>query len=607
MSVCTNSEKRNLRIFLLRHPLEIPLFFCKILKFVFIYFSLRISKVCIRSLFCIKMKIANLIRKSKEPSLLLDKLPDINFQSYGNILPDPLDIKLASQTIRMGAQIDWCYPYDDKEDVFVLNRFGWVLSLLLRYPSPKTAEFSLNCIVSWIHEMPEPQGGYAWESYSVAERLANWPFILLIAKKLFPLSDEAKGIIADSMAKQLDHLLHNLELNARFTNNHILNDARGMYISGIVLNNDIALKKSKKLFTTWTKKIFYLDGMLRDGSSHYQYLLCQRFEQVYYLSCYVKDAPFSGFMEKWSRLMRDCCDFFSVYDKDNCWHMPMFGDISPDFSPKWLSPASNFGWGLFKKWLNWQDLDPSGENCNKHQRIRGSFLRLDNDNTVIFWHISQEKNNCLNHGHYDLGSFVLFYKGREIFADSGSYSYNKESIYAKSAKAHSALLIDTFGPVCENYQLNLIDAFPGQNFSFTVSQSSGKLNIDIQNAGFKRLPVPVEWKREFIIDSDKLVIIDNLKSMGDHSVESRFQVSPGVETQEGEGCIKLMLFGNFTITLKVTDSLGYNYGLIRGKGVSGDEGWFSTEYGRSLPGTSVIFRRDLRLDQKHIYEIGWQK
>jgi len=605
MSVYANSEERNLRIFLLRHPLELFLFLYKSLKFAIVYFSVRISKVCTRWLFIIKMKIANLIKGSEKSALLLEKLPDIHSQPYGGILPDSLDIKLATQNIRMEAKIDWRHPYADKEDIFALNRFGWALSLLLQYPSPKTAEFALNSILSWIRQMQEPQGGPAWESYSVAERLANWPFILLIAKKFSVISDEARGIIAESMAKQVDYLFNNLELNGIFTNNHILNDARGLYIGGIVLNHNIALRKSRELFNVWTEKVFYPDGMLRDGSSHYQYLLCQRFEQVYYLSCLVKDTPFSGFMEKWVRLMRDCCDFFSVYDREKCWRMPMFGDISPDFSPEWLSPVSKSGWALLKKWLDWQELAPSIENSNKNPKIKGGFLRFDSANTVIFWHIAQEKTAYFNHGHYDLGSFVLFYNGREIFADPGLSFYNKKDLFSKSARAHTTLLIDSFGPLCENYKLNLLNAFPGKNINFTLSQSSGQLGIDIQSEGFKRLPVPVEWKRRFIIDSDKMVIIDNLKSAGYNLVESRFQVSPELETKEDEGGVRVLLSGNSAITLKVMDSSGYNCGLIRGNGIHGEEGWFCAEYGKSLPGTSIIFRRDLLLNQDHVYEIRW--
>jgi hypothetical protein len=605
MSIYTNSEERNLCIFLLRHPLELLLFLYKSLMFAIAYFSVKISKACMRWVFVIRMKITNLIRRREETSLLLEKLPDIHFQPYGGTLPDPLDIKLATQNIRIETKIKWHHPYADKEDIFALNRFGWALSLSLQYPSPKTAEFALNSILSWIRQMQEPQGGSAWESYSVAERLANWPFILLIAKKFCAISDEARGIIAESMAKQVDYLLNNLELNGIFTNNHILNDARGLYIGGVVLNHDIALRKSRELFNVWTEKVFYPDGMLRDGSSHYQYLLCQRFEQVYYLSCHVKDAPLSGFMERWVRLMRDCCDFFSVYGRDNYWHMPMFGDISPDFSPEWLSPVSKSGWTLLKKWLNWQDLAFSVKNNNMNPKIKGGFLRFDSGNTVIFWHIAQERNAYLNHGHYDLGSFVLFYNGREIFADPGLCSYNEKTMHAKSARAHSTLLIDSFGLSCENHKLNLLNAFPGKNLNSTISQSSGKLGIDMQSEGFKRLPVPVEWKRGFVIDSDKMVIIDSLKSAGDHLAESRFQVSPGLETKEGEGWVKVLLSGDFTITLKVMDSFGYKCGLIRGNDIQSEEGWFCTEYGKSLPGTSVVFRRDLLLDQDHVYEIRW--
>ncbi|MCX5705964.1 MAG: heparinase II/III family protein [Candidatus Omnitrophica bacterium] len=552
------------------------------------------------------MKIANLIGRSEKSALLLEELPDIHFQPYGGTLPDPLEIKLATQNIRMGAKIDWFYPYADREDIFALNRFGWTLSLLLQYPSPETAEFALNSILYWIRQMQEPQGGPAWESYSVAERLANWPFILLIAKKLSAISDDARGIIAESMAKQVNYLLNNLELNGIFTNNHILNDARGLYIGGVVLNHNIALRKSKELFSAWTEKVFYPDGMMRDGSSHYQYLLCQRFEQVYYLSCFVKDTPFSGFMEKWARLMRDCCDFFSVYDRKKCWRMPMFGDISPDFSPEWLSPDAKAGWEELKKWLNWTEMGGSLKKQSGAPENKGDFVRFDSSNVVIFWHIARENAAYLNHGHYDLGSFVLFYKGIQIFADPGQFSYDTKHAFAKSAKAHNSVLLDSLGPFCENHKLNLFNAYHPVDTRFSVLRSDEYLSLEIMSEGFKRLPVPVEWSRKFSVYSDKMVIADDLKSVGNNILESRFQISPGLEIKEEDGVIGIYHAQTAPIRLKVADLLEYKCNLIRGSNTNIDDGWVSSEYGAGSSAIVVVFHRELSLAKTYIYEIRWQ-
>lgn len=603
MSVSTDLEQRAFRSFLLKHPSELFWLALGSLGFVIGYFELR----AIRSL----RRAVAIFRISRVTTckmiLSLEKLPELRFQPYNGLVPKEADIKLATEKIKIASDINWSYPYADNEDSFALNRFGWLLCALLRYPSPVIAEAALKNILSWISEMGDEREGLAWESYSVAERLANWPFILLIIKKMILIPDEDLAVISGSMTEQLDYLMNNLEFNGRFTNNHLLNDARGLYISGIVLNNERALEKGRKLFFGWTKKIFYPDGMLKDGSSHYQYLLCQRYEQVYYLSRHAKDEPFSGFMEKWVRLMRDSCDFFSVYGRDNSWHMPMFGDISPDFAPQWLSPDAKAGWEELKKWLNWTE---SGS-CLKEKRVtpenKGDFIRFDAGNVAIFWHIAKEKAVHLNHGHYDLGSFVLFYNGIQIFADPGQSSYDTKHAFAKSAKAHNSLLLDSLGPLCEDYKLNLLNVYRSINTRFSVLRSDEYLSLKIRSEGFKRLPVPVEWSRKFSVYSDRMIIADDLKSVGNNTLESRFQLSPGLEIKEEDEVVGIYhTQQNSPIRLKVADSLKYKCNLICGSNTNIDGRWVSSEYGAGSPATAVVFQRELSLAKTYVYEIRWQ-
>lgn len=600
-----NLEETNFRIFLLRHPFELLLFLCKSFAFVISNLLFKTYKLCSRCLRKTKKIIFHRAKNTKNTAFLLEKFPQLALSIYEDAVPLPFSIKLATQDLIIISEIDWSKQFEDKEDTFALNRFGWLLALLLQYPASKTAKFAVESILSWIRSAQKPYRDLAWESYSVAERLANWPFILMIVKEIIPIPDYARRIIAESMSEQLSFLLENLELNGRFTNNHILNDARGLYISGVALNHNIAQNKGKELFKAWTNKVFYPDGMLRDGSSHYQYLLCQRYEQVYYLSRYIDDESFSSFIEKWARLTRSCCDFFSVYGKDDVWRIPFFGDISPDFSPAWLAPRSKFGWELLKEWFKWQPQESIETERSSNPRIKGNFIRFDNADTVIFWHIASEKDVCLSHGHYDLGSFVLFREGREIFSDPGLGSYDKKGLFAKSAKVHNSILIDSFGPLCENYKVNLLNGNLRKNSKFTVIQSEKRLSVEIQSEGFKRLLVPVGWRRRFDIEQDKMVITDDLRSVGSNLLENRFQISPTIEVRREREEVAVDFNGNSKIKIRVMDPCGYECDLIRGNDTYSGEGCFSTEYGSFIYGTSIIFRRQLRLSQEYIYEIRW--
>ncbi len=596
------TEQKVLRSFLLKNPMEILWLIWGSFIFLIGYLELRVILSLRKAgAFCDVRRNEN-----KKRALLLERLPEIKFQLYNGDLPKETDERLATQRIKIISDINWSYPYADQEDSFALNRFGWLLCSLLRYPSPLIAEAALKNILSWISEMGDTRQGPAWESYSVAERLANWPFILLIVKKIMPIPDEALAGISRSMGAQLDHLMGNLEYNGRFTNNHLLNDARGLYIGGTVLNDERALQKAREIFFEWTKKMFYPDGMLRDGSSHYQYLLCQRYEQVYRLAHYRDDRVFSGFMEKWVCLMRESCDLFSVHDKDHSWRMPMFGDISPDFIPQWFSPNGKAGWKDLKTWLNWNELgDPVIKESTGYEH-KGDFLRFDAGDVVIFWRVARENAGYLDHGHYDLGSFVLFYKGIQICADPGRASYDTKHAFAKSAKAHSSLLIDSVGAWCEDPKLNLLNAYHSMRTCFNTVRSDECFSLGIKSEGFKRLPVPVEWSRKFSVYADRMVIADELKSVGKNRIENRFHVGPGLKIAEEKDGISICDAPNILIRLKVADPFEYKCSLIGAGTGSTDEGGVSQEYGASSPAPIVTFQRMLSSAQTYVYEIRWQ-
>ncbi|MBF0504275.1 MAG: heparinase II/III family protein [Candidatus Omnitrophica bacterium] len=602
MNVSTHLELKAFRSFLLRYPSGVIWLVLGGIGFVVSCFELRAIGAFRRAAALCKAGHG----MAGEMPLSLDKLPDVRFKLYAGPLPKDAEIKLATQNIKITSDINWSHPYRDQEDSFALNRFGWLLSTLLRYPSPIYAQIALKNILSWISQKEDVRGGLAWESYSIAERLANWPFILLIIKKMIPIPADALSEISKSMNEQLDHLINNLEYRGRFTNNHLLNDARGLYVSGIVLNNERARQKGREIFLSWTKKTFYPDGMLKDGSSHYQYLLCQRYEQVYYLSRHVNDQPFADFMQQWVLFMRESCKFFCVYGEDHSWAIPMFGDISPDFPPQWFAPHEKAGWEELKVWLNWtlpsDDVNEKREGaCDK-----GDFIRFDAGRVTVFWHIDRDKSGYLNHGHYDLGSFVFFYNGIQIFADPGRFSYEAEHVFTKSAKAHSSLLLDSLGPLCEVNKLNLVNVYRSIKTGFSVVRSEECLTLLITCEGFKRLSVPVQWSRRFSVYSDKMTIVDNLESAGHNILECRFQMSPGLEVKEVSGGFSIYHTQNVPIRLAVMDPFEYKCKLISGSNADTDGGWVSSEYGVGRPATTVVFQRDLSGVKTYVYEIRWQ-
>jgi hypothetical protein len=516
----------------------------------------------------------------------------------------PRQFKLACCTIAFDLGIVWDHPYDDIEDSFVLNRFGWLLTALVECPSMALAEKSQQWLESWIAVMGDRKNHSAWESYSVSERLANWPFILLILKELIQLSEEFIQNVTKSMIDHTEYLVSHLELNGEATNNHILNNARGLYIAGLVLNDTFALEKAKQLFLEWTPVMFSNDGVLREHSSHYQFLLCQRYEQVSHLANHVRDDVFYSFMQPWVASMKDVCKLLSVSCARDKTVIPLLGDISPDFTPQWLLPGG--GWSILKAGLNWESSNCEAVNTNKVSvQKKGDFIRANAGDITCFWHMATDPYLFLRHGHFDMGGFVLFYRCREIFADPGRYSYTNVGSYGKSAIAHSSITIDSLGAYCEDHRLNSLKAYSQQNSNYKIDEEKDKIVISLDICGFERLRNPAKWVRFFLFMRDRMIIRDEIEATGKSIVMTRFQIDPEVDVEIINNAFELKSGSVSPLIFKIMDNVPYEYVLKRRGNNNDDEEWFSKEYGRRSAGSSLIIRRELNNKQVHEYEIGW--
>ncbi len=608
-----NSERKNFIFYLLKRPTELFLFFPKFISIAFHYFIRKMSKL--ETIKQITKTANNASKRTTAPSrddkyctagmkMNFSKLPEIQFTPCEN--SELLPIRLASETISAQPDVDWGHIYHDIENTFALNRFAWLLTSLIERPSANMAEYALHSLVSWINVMGEKTDHPAWESYSVAERLSNWPFILIIVKKIVSLPDNVLSTIEKAMQAHIEYLLSHLELRGELTNNHVLNDARGLYIAGIMLDHQHAVKKAKAVFTEWTEKLVDTDGMLREHSSHYQYLLCQRYEQVYFLSNNIEDPAFHLFIKKWLELMLQSCEFFSLYSQNSNPSIPLMGDISPDVTPRWLLPCADHGWAKFKKWLGWEPLILNKRSEEKALKTgNGKFLRYDTGDITVFWHIETDGPVFPNHRHFDIGSFVLFKKGKQVIADPGRFSYTSEGSFGKGAKAHSSILIDSLGAYCEDVRLNLLKAYSCQNATYTIVESGNRFIVEIDVNGFQRLQTPVKWKRSFAIEEGKMLITDVLDSVETNYVETRFQIAPPFDVKQSNGELDILADKSVFVKLITDHSPADCFGLSCGDGPNVEKGWFSEEYGSRSSGTTILFQQELHNSQTWSYEVRW--
>ncbi len=351
-------------------------------------------------------------------------LPSLPVQlTTGDGNPFKASVRLASRSVPFSPDL-YVQRFDDDEDTMAVHRFSWFLVLIHENPTEQTVRFCLDQIQLWCSRFPEPDDGLIFGTYSISERLVAWLQVLMIAKTLGPLDNELAQVLTASYKKQLFVLIRNLEYHGTWTNNHILNNARALYLCGSLLHiHETAALGKMILFKEGD--LFIQKGALLEGSSHYQMLLTRSFLEIYHAARQTRDTEVLEWITSRLPLMlRTCTLLQSRFDAPE---YPLFGDISPDVDPDWMrgypfstdSRTASPWQEIFK--LDVSELvipgdDPPGFDKNRPWNVitNGSFE---------VWVIG--KSVFGSHGHNDNGSIVVFHRGMPVIVDPGLSDYRR--------------------------------------------------------------------------------------------------------------------------------------------------------------------------------------
>ena len=200
-----------------------------------------------------------------------------------------------------------------------------------------------------------------------------------------------------------------------------------------------------------------------------------------------------------------------------------------------------------------------------------------------------------SHGHDDMGAFVLFYKGAEVFIDPGrlNYAKNEMGLYGKSARAHNAILVDGFAASPEWRNIYPLE-YREVRSSVCQSESADKVIFKVTHDGFKRLSKDIKAAREFRITDEGFKIVDTIEGAGVHDVETLFHFGKEAaisiaETLPSRG-VYIELPGQskpFIFTISGDD---FVLELVKGKSAPEPLGWCFPKYGQAEPVSTLIVR-----------------
>lgn len=415
------------------------------------------------------------------------------------------------------ANVQSAFDRDDPEYYLFRNRWGECLSAVMEGgPSARSA---IGMVTDWIRK-PLSKSDPAWEPYSSCERVANLAVLLSARPECVAYIDEreVRLFFEESLRWINDHLEY---YGAKYTNNHILNNARGLVIAGTVLNCMTAVERGLVIFAQMARALFQNEGFLRERSSHYQVIVTNWLLDTVHFARIAQVTSDAGIraladLETLATRVTYATSLLHAYMGVTNTHI---GDISPDVHPhlslerlRHLYPSSLLTW-----------VDPP-----RGRKDDWVFVSKANHALVSCVVRQPYPLRYTTHGHSDLGGFVWSYKGMPILVDAGRsrYTAGPSSLFQVGPRGHNTVLINGLGALAESLFLNAYwypEPYSSASISVCVDSEDG---FTLTHRGFARLKRVGAHVRRIRVEGEHLAVYDQVEGAGTVVLETFWHFPP---------------------------------------------------------------------------------
>ena len=390
------------------------------------------------------------------------------------------NIKLASKYIKKNSQNFWKnLKFVDNEDTSYMHRWSWALNLISKKKNKKKKYIS-SVINDWFFNYQDAEfdnNKIEWYPYNISERISN--YVLLCELKIIKNNKSNMN----HLTSQMYFLSQNIEFYKDKKSNHTLNNARAIFLLSCLSKNKIFKIFSINLILFLCNKFMDKDGFFKFGSSHYQFIFTKWLVEIYYFGKKYKVKQIVN-LKKYLHNSIQACNFFIQKNNYGKLTYPLFGNISPDFTPEFLL---NYLKTRSKK----DNLSINSKNYNKEINGNKEWIKLKNNFQTIIFRNPLINEFDFNHAHSDFFHFVNFYKGNPIFVDIGRKDYLTKHLDYSLAQAHNSIMINKSG---------IFDGFIKKNFFTKI----GIYELNKENYTVKHKKNKIEFKA---LLSDKSTII----------------------------------------------------------------------------------------------------
>ncbi|MBI5233581.1 MAG: alginate lyase family protein [Deltaproteobacteria bacterium] len=532
---------------------------------------------------------------------------------------DSIEIATGSLKLKDSA-IPWDMTFNDPEDLMSLHRWNWLMTKLSQLgPCQGLCHWGAGQIEDWIKKHPKPSDGSVWGAYTICERISNGLLFYLLTGQR-PKQAVLRWFLDSLSLASKRHEYHGDTL----TGNHIINNARALYLSGRLLDVEGFSRLAGRILEMELPRLVSSEGFLKEGSSHYHFLATRWVLELLWVAKNTGDRKLPSLIEDTVEKMVERSRFFLVR-REGAWTMPLIGDISPDFPPDWLIDLPRSGialsMGVGEKGVlpsleaGWASLWPEGGSTLPPRPIEGfevfpesGFSRLDLGRATIFFNPGQPDEPRPAHSHNDTGSFSLFLDGRPLIVDVGRMSYLNDTlgIYGQSALSHNTITVDGFEPDPFPDPHRYPPSYRAEKRDLRLTRFRNGLELFISMRGFQRIAhkYPIV-SRSFHARQGVLEICDSFECGYSLHIEARFHVSPEVIVITQGPRTFALSDCSAKATLEALSLYPADTYVIR-DGDRGLGGWYFARYGKKSASNTIVFKWDIRPPAKIIYRIGWE-
>lgn len=558
---------------------------------------------------------------------------NLDIYSKINWHKDPLTLKefplIQSKKINTRGS-----KFGDAKYVWEINRLTFLLIFALNYNSTKEQKYldifqkQLN---SWIDDNPYLIGVNWYSNIEVNLRLILWFFcweVLDVNKIILENKEFEKFVIAKWLPTIYLHCSYSYENPSKYSsaNNHLISEYSGLFIASNYWQFKESPQWKKYAFGGLEKEIkkqHSNNGINKEQAAEYIQFITDFFIMPLVIADKQKQNIFS---ENYKTCCKKIIDYIFDFTDTKC-NYPKYGDEDDGIVLKVDFPNFN----------NFHSLILTGYNLFKDEKYLSKIVGFDNKNNLIFPEkvldsVEKTKANFNSsffpeeghfvykaetrdgkeiyiyfkatnlgylgtaaHGHADALSFILYFNGKPIIVDPGTYTYYGNENYRKYFKgtfAHNTIRIDKKDQAHYGGSMLWLNHYKCQILESKYDEDG--FVIEASHNGYNKIGVEHRRKIIFSKKSFEIIIIDKVfvTDNSEHNLELPFHFHPSVNYSE-ETKNNSHVFISDNLKIRIT-----NYSEMGIQPFFGSEepicGWYSENYGKIEKSNTIVFNKKIK-------------